>query len=99
VKEKPEKRSPKQESQGVGFGLGDILFPFLLPIKGTVWIANKLKETAETEVTDESKVREELLDLQMRFEMGEVNEEEYKKKEEKILERLEAIRKYKEERG
>lgn len=93
MKEKSEK-----ESEGLGFGLTDILLPFLLPIKGVMWIGNKLKETAETEVTDESKVREELLGLQMRFEMGEINEEEYKKKEEKILERLEAIRKYKEEK-
>ncbi|MFH0775226.1 MAG: gas vesicle protein GvpG [bacterium] len=93
---KPEK--PDKGSNGGGFGLTDILFPIFLPIKGTIWIADKLKQSAETEVTDESKVREELLDLQMRFEMGEVNEEEYKKKETKILERLEAIRKYKEGR-
>ncbi|MFZ6016280.1 MAG: gas vesicle protein GvpG [Nitrospirota bacterium] len=92
------KERPESGSKGSGFGLIDILFPFLLPIKGMVWIGNKLKETAETEVTDESKVQEELLELQMRFEMGEVNEEEYKKKEGKILERLEAIRKYKEDR-
>jgi len=90
---------PNKESGGTSFGLTDILFPIFLPIKGTIWIANKLKETAEAEVTDESKVREELLNLQMRFEMDEVNEEEYKKKEAKILERLEAIRKYKEEKG
>ena len=93
MKEKPDK-----ESKGLGLGLTDILFPFLLPIKGVLWIGNKLKETAETEVTDESKVHEELLELQMRFEMDEISEEEFKKKEEKILERLEAIRKYKEER-
>ena len=91
-------KRPDEDFKGSGFGLTDILVPFLLPIKGTIWVANKLKETAETEMTDESKVREELLELQMRFEMDEVNEEEYKKKEEKILERLEAIRKYKEER-
>jgi len=94
-----DKANKGSEGGGSGFGLTDILFPIFLPIKGIIWIGNKLKEAAETEVTDESKVREELLDLQMRFEMDEMNEDEFKKKEEKILERLEAIRKYKEERG
>jgi len=93
------KKNPEEGSKGMSFGLTDILFPIFLPIKGVMWIGSKLKESAETEVTDESKVREELLHLQMRLEMGEVSEEEYKKKEEKILERMDAIRKYKEERG
>ncbi|MCK4325284.1 gas vesicle protein GvpG [bacterium] len=92
------KKKSDRGSKGYAFGLTDILFPFLLPIKGVMWIGDKVKERVDAELTDESKVREELLELQMRFEMGEVNEEEYKKKEEKILERLEAIRKYKEER-
>jgi len=36
--------------------------------------------------------------LQLKFELDEINEEEYKKQEKKLLERLEAIRKYKEEK-
>jgi len=84
--------------EDLGFGLLDILFPFLIPVKGVMWIGKKLKDTADAEITDKSKVQEELLDLQMRFEMGEVNEEEYVKKETKLLERLEAIRKYEEEK-
>jgi len=91
-------RESRESDEGLGFGLLDVIFPFLIPVKGVVWIGNKLKETADAEITDKSKVQEELLDLQMRFEMGEVGEEEYKKKEEKILERLEAIRKYEEEK-
>lgn len=87
-----------ESDQGMGFGLLDVVFPFLLPIKGVVWIGRKLKETADAEITDKSKVQEDLLDLQMRFEMGEVSEEEYKKKETRLIERLEAIRKYEEEK-
>ncbi|MBU4312822.1 MAG: gas vesicle protein GvpG [Candidatus Omnitrophica bacterium] len=86
------------EKEGWGFSLLDVVFPFLIPVKGVMWIGNKLKETADVEITDKSKVQEELLDLQMRFEMGEVSEEEYKKKENKLLERLEAIRKYEEKK-
>jgi len=98
VKKSSEERSQKvrENDRGWGFGLFDVVFPFFLPMKGVVWIGKKFKETADIEITDKSKVHEELLDLQIRFEMGEISEEEYDKKEEKILEKLEAIRKYKE---
>ncbi|MDI6889673.1 MAG: gas vesicle protein GvpG [Thermodesulfovibrionales bacterium] len=86
----------RESDGGLGFGLLDVVFPFLIPVKGVVWIGKKLKETADAEITDKSKVQEELLELQMRFEMGEIGEEEYEKKESKLLERLEAIRKYEE---
>jgi uncharacterized membrane protein len=90
-----EKRERK-EGMG-GFDLIDILCPFLIPVRGITWVGSKLKETAEAELTDESKVQEELLELRMRFEMDEITEEEYEKREAEIMEKLEAIRKYKEE--
>jgi len=78
----------------MAFIIDDIL---LSPLRFTVWIAEKLKENAYNEMTDESSVHEELLQLQMRHEMGEISEEEYEKKETRLMERLEAIRKMKEE--
>jgi uncharacterized membrane protein len=78
----------------MAFIIDDIL---LSPLRFTVWIAEKLKENAYNEMTDESKVHEDLLQLQMRHEMGEISEEEYEKKETRLMERLEAIRKMKEE--
>ena len=85
-------------SEEIGIGLLDILFPFLLPIKGINFIAKKLHDTAEEELTDASKIHGELLELQMRYEMDEITEEDYDKKEKKLLERLEAIRKYKDKK-
>ena len=87
----------KKKEEEFPFGIEDLIFPPLIPIKGIVWIAEKLKETAEGEIYDEGKVKEELLNLQMRLEVGEISEDEYSKKEAEILERLEAIRKHKEE--
>jgi len=74
--------------------IDDILFS---PLKLTVWLAKKLRESAYEDMTDESKVHEELLQLQMRYEIGEINDEEYEKEETKLMERLEAIREMKEE--
>ena len=42
-------------------------------------------------------IKEKLMQLQLRFEMDEISEEEYNRQEKELLERLEAIRKAKEE--
>ncbi|MBA3063445.1 MAG: gas vesicle protein GvpG [Atribacteria sp.] len=78
----------------MAFIIDDIL---LSPLKFTVWIAAKLRDSAYQEMTDESRVHEDLLALQMRYEIGEISEEEYEKKEAGLMERLEAIRAMKEE--
>lgn len=86
----------KKPEPSIRFSLADILFPFLLPVKGVAWISQKLMEQAEKELMDKSRMQEELLDLQIRFEMEEISEEEFKKRETELLEELEAIRKYEE---
>jgi len=48
-------------------------------------------------LTDESKIHEGLLQLQMRYEMEEISQEEYEKQEGRLMEQLEVIRKMKEE--
>ena len=64
----------------------------LSPIKLTIWLAKKLKESAYNEMTDDSKVMEELLMLQMKLEMDEISEADYTDKETLLMERLEEIR-------
>lgn len=94
-----KKRKVEKEEKGPGFGLLDLLFPINLvtiPAKAPIWIGKTLRDSAIKELTDESKVQEELLELQMRYEMDEISEEEYNKKEKELMERLEASRKYKE---
>ena len=78
----------------MAFILDDIL---LGPVKLVKWIGEKLRESAEQEVTDESVIQEQLLELQMRYELDEITEEEYVKGEDRLMAKMEAIRKYKEE--
>lgn len=78
----------------MGLIIDDILFS---PLKLTVWLAKKLRESAYQDMTDESKVHEELLQLQMRHELGEISEEEYENEEARLMDRLEIIREMKEE--
>ena len=77
----------------MAFILDDIL---LLPLTGPAWMCKRLAEIGETELTDTSALHEQLLELQMRFELDEIDEEEYQREESRILAALEAIRKYKE---
>ena len=79
----------------MAFIIDDILFS---PLKFTIWLGKKLSEAAYQEMTDESKVHEGLLHLQMRYEMEEISEEEYEKEENRLMEELETIRKMKEDK-
>jgi len=78
----------------MAFILDDILFS---PLKFTIWLGEKLRDAAYNEMTDETKIHEGLLHLQMQFEMDEISEEEYEKQETLLMEQLEMIRKMKEE--
>ena len=76
------------------FLIDDIL---LAPLKGVIWIGEKLNELVEKEFSDEGRIKEKLMELQLKFEMDEISEEEYNRQEKELLERFDAIRKEKEE--
>jgi len=73
--------------------LTDLLtFPVTGPVKGLVWVAEKLTEQAEKELYSEEAVRGKLLELEMRFDLGEISEEDFTAAEESLLELLSMIR-------
>jgi len=73
------------------FLIDDIL---LAPIKGIVWVAEKVRDMALEELEDTpEKLQRELLDAQMALETEDITEAEYQKKEKDILERMEALKK------
>ena len=75
----------------------------LLPVLGgptlVHWIAKTLAEEAEREELDEDRVRGALLELQERYETGDIEEAEYDREERSLLERLNTIREIKAGRG
>lgn len=76
------------------FLLDDIL---LAPLNGLLWVGEKLNEITRHEFSGEGLIKEKLMELQLRFEMDEVSEKEYSRREAELLARLDAIRKAKEE--
>jgi hypothetical protein len=71
------------------FLIDDLL---LLPVKGFFGIFKKIHEMVEQELSDEDHIRERLMELQLRFELDEIGEEEYHQKEKELLARLDAAR-------
>jgi len=61
-----------------------------------IWIAKEVQKIAEQEVTNESSLKEELLEVHTLYELDQIGEQEYQKREDEILARLETLRKEKE---
>jgi hypothetical protein len=78
------------------FLLDDIL---LAPVHGLIWLGRKVNEIIEKELFDEELIKEKLMELQFKYEyeLEPMSEEDYRTKETELLERLDAIRKAKEE--
>jgi len=68
----------------------------LAPLKGVIWMGQKLSDMAQKELSDEGRIKEELMRLQLQFELDEINQQEYDQKEKELLDRLDAITKAKE---
>jgi hypothetical protein len=66
--------------------------PFSLPGAGIKFIFNQIAELAEQELDDESVLREELLLLQVQFEEGDIDDDEYVEREAALMVRLREIK-------
>jgi hypothetical protein len=66
----------------------------LAPVRGSVWIAEKLREQAELELYDESGIEAALLELQAARESGAYEELEIQQAEDALIERLMELRGY-----
>jgi len=71
----------------------------LAPVKGPYWIAKKVHQMAMDELLDEDGAREKLRELYTLFEEGKISEEEFQRREEQLVERLEQIMSYKESKN
>jgi len=72
----------------VAFLLDDIL---LAPVNGVIWLGRKFDEVVQKEYSGEGRIKEQLMELQLRFELDEISEEEYNEREKELLARLDAI--------
>jgi hypothetical protein len=73
-----------------------ILIDSLL-VGGVRFVLDKLVQAVDSELNDDTLLREELLAAQMRLELGEITEEEYTAEEKQVFQALRDIRARKEE--
>jgi len=71
----------------------------LAPVRGTAWIAEKVKEQAEHELYDEGVIMREFAELEMDREAGMIDDADATALEEALFERLMVAREIAEERG
>jgi hypothetical protein len=60
----------------------------LAPVRGVVWIAERILEQAEAELYDPDRIRAQLFEAHTALESGHITEEEYDEIESVLLERL-----------
>jgi gas vesicle protein GvpG len=75
----------------MGLFTGLLLLP-LAPLRGTIWLAERLAEIAEREAADETAIRRLLVEAEAALESGELTEAEFERVEDELLERLDALR-------
>ena len=71
------------------FFIDDLL---LAPVNGFKFILTQIQKIADQELNDDTLIKEQLLELQMRLELDEIGEEEYKEREAELFARLRVIK-------
>ncbi len=64
----------------------------MAPLKGMIFLSEKINEVLEKETSDEGSVKERLMALQLKFELDEIDEKEYDRQEDELLSLLNKIR-------
>ncbi|MFI9646038.1 gas vesicle protein GvpG [Streptomyces sp. NPDC052040] len=82
----------------MGLVSGILTLPFA-PVRGIGWVLDKVVKTAEDEYYDPAPVQEGLVRLERARNEGRIGEEEFARREEELLHRLEEIRVHQLRRG
>jgi len=71
------------------FLVDDIL---LAPVSGFKFILGQIQKMADQELNDDTVIKEQLLELQMRLELDEISDAEYQEREAELFARLRALK-------
>ena len=94
----PRKKKRERQPEEGNLLVDLITLPILGVPRMIKWLGKKTTDAVEQEEFDEEAIQGQLLDLQMRYELGELTEEEYDQEEAALLERLGKVREAKEEK-
>jgi hypothetical protein len=69
--------------------IGEVLLLPFAPVRGSAWVIRQVLDEAERLYYDPATVRAELAQLEQRLEEGEIDDEEFDRREDELLDRLE----------
>jgi gas vesicle protein GvpG len=76
-----------------------LFFPITGPIAGIRWTLNNVRRVAEEELTDDTPVKQDLMELNMLLELGDIDHEEYVRREAELMTRFREVREWRERLG
>jgi hypothetical protein len=80
--------------------LSHLLFwPVTGPVAGIQWTLGKVQRVVEEELTDDSSIKQELMELHMLHELGDIDDHEYGVQEARLMLRLREVREWRERFG
>jgi hypothetical protein len=76
-----------------------LFFPVTGPVAGIRWSLRKVAQVVDEELTDDSTIKQELMELQMQLELGDIDDDEYVRREADLMARLREVRAWRERLG
>lgn len=76
-----------------------LTFPVSGPVAGIRWSLEMVERTAREELTDDTAIKQELMELQLALESGEIDDAEYLSREANLMARLRDVRHWREQFG
>jgi hypothetical protein len=76
-----------------------LTFPVSGPVAGIKWSLEMVERAAREELTDDTPVKQELMELQLELESGNINDAQYLEREADIMKRLRDVRYWREQFG
>jgi len=83
----------------VGLLANLLFFPVTGPVAGIKWSLGKVMGVVEEELTDDAPVKQDFMELQMKVELGEIDDAEYVRREQELMARLRDVRAWRERLG
>lgn len=76
-----------------------LFFPVTGPVAGIRWALGKVQAVVEEELTDDTSVKQDLMELQLQMELGDIDDAEYVRREAALMQRLREVREWRERLG
>lgn len=76
-----------------------LTFPVSGPVAGIKWSLEMVERTAREELTDDTPIKQDMMELQLALESGEIDDAQYLVREGELMQRLRDVRYWREQFG